>query len=256
MAFEDEGFRSPDLASWIATTRSRFEDWFDLVDSFNQEAMKILLAIKPSQSENQQLVASLLYRRALQSFQGAVLMAERGMIVDALTLVRSCAETAIAIGSVAGDEKFVDVLVEANDEAILTYSNVLLNDPESRQFFTPEQLNNLKQTVAEIRSKYSGSGPRRIKWAQAAINAKMTALTCSTFGDFRQSSITTKSATRRSRPNPLLFQRRISVIRPLTAMLALESEKPISSIMSEQTWFEIVGTRLQDQSKDNDPFAL
>ena len=33
-------------------------------------------------------------------------------------------------------------------------------------------------------------------------------------------------------------------------MLALESEKPISSIMSEQTWFEIVGTRLQDQSKD------
>jgi hypothetical protein len=138
--------------------------------------MKILLAIKPSQSENQQLVASLLYRRALQSFQGAVLMAERGMIADALTLVRSCAETAIAIGSVAGDEKFVDVLVEAHDEAILTYSNVLLNDPESRQFFTSEQINNLKQTVAEIRSKYSGSGPRRIKWTQAAINAKMTAL--------------------------------------------------------------------------------
>jgi Family of unknown function (DUF5677) len=90
--------------------------------------------------------------------------------------VRSCAETAIAIGSVAGDEKFVDALVEAHDEAILTYSNVLLNDPESRQFFTSEQINNLKQTVAEIRSKYSGSGPRRIKWAQAAINAKMTAL--------------------------------------------------------------------------------
>src|SRR5260370_35572255 len=69
MAFEDEGFLSPDLASWIAATRFQFKDWFDLVDSFNQEAMKVLLAIKPSQSENQQLVASLLYRRALQSFQ-------------------------------------------------------------------------------------------------------------------------------------------------------------------------------------------
>jgi hypothetical protein len=33
-------------------------------------------------------------------------------------------------------------------------------------------------------------------------------------------------------------------------MLALESAKPLRSIMSEQTWFEIVGTRLQDQSKD------
>jgi hypothetical protein len=35
-----------------------------------------------------------------------------------------------------------------------------------------------------------------------------------------------------------------------SATLALESAKPLLSIMSEQTWFEIVGTRLQDQSKD------
>ena len=35
-----------------------------------------------------------------------------------------------------------------------------------------------------------------------------------------------------------------------SATLALKSAELLLSIMSEQTWFEIVGTRLQDQSKD------
>ena len=70
MAFEDDGFLSPDLVAWTATARAQLKEWFDLVDSFNREAMKILFAIKPCQSRNQQLVPALLYRRALQSFQG------------------------------------------------------------------------------------------------------------------------------------------------------------------------------------------
>ena len=48
--------------------------------------MKILPVIEPSLAKIQELDAFLLYRRALQSFQGAVLMAERGMIADALTI--------------------------------------------------------------------------------------------------------------------------------------------------------------------------
>ena len=39
-------------------------------------------------------------------------MAERGMIAEARSLVRSCAETAIAIGCLAIDDKFVDALIE------------------------------------------------------------------------------------------------------------------------------------------------
>jgi hypothetical protein len=69
MAFDD-GFLSSDHVAWTARTRAQFKEWFDLVDSFNREAMKILLAIKPCQSKNQRLVAASLYGRALQSFRG------------------------------------------------------------------------------------------------------------------------------------------------------------------------------------------
>src|SRR5260370_32557877 len=105
MVLDGVGFLSTDMVAWTAKTRAQFKEWFDLVESFNREAMKILFAIKPRQSINHQLVAASLYGRALQSFQGAVIMAERGMIADARSLVRSCAETAFAIGSLTVDAK-------------------------------------------------------------------------------------------------------------------------------------------------------
>jgi len=181
MAFEDDGFLSPDLVAWTATARAQLKEWFDLVDSVNRKAMKILFAIKPCQSRNQQLVPALLYRRALQSFQGAVIMAERGMIADARSLVRSCAETAIAIGCLAIDDKFVDALIEAHQSHRLHHANAILNDPESRQELTGEQVNNLQQVVAEVTGQYQRPRPHGIIWEQAARNAKMTALYDTTY---------------------------------------------------------------------------
>jgi hypothetical protein len=50
MAFEDDGFLSFDLVAWTTTTRTQFKDWFELIESSNREAMKVLLSLKPSQT--------------------------------------------------------------------------------------------------------------------------------------------------------------------------------------------------------------
>jgi hypothetical protein len=57
----------------------------------------------------------------------------------------------------------------------VTYSNVLLNDVESRTLLTPEQIGNLEETIADVKRRYPKSNPQRIKWAQAARNAGMSA---------------------------------------------------------------------------------
>jgi hypothetical protein len=103
-------------------------------------------------------------------------MTSHGMITDGRILVRSCAETAIAIGSVAVDEKFVDDLIENHEKHRLSHANVLLNDPDSRQELTQEQIKNLQQVVAEVTGKYEAPRPRNINWDQAAKKANMTAL--------------------------------------------------------------------------------
>jgi Family of unknown function (DUF5677) len=176
MAFEDEGFLSSELTDWTSATRAQFKDWFELVYDLNRDAMKLLSAIKPEPNQKREWVASLLYRRALQSFQGAVVMSERGMITEALTLVRSCAETAIAVGGVVTDEIFIRDLIEDHHKHRLSYSTAILTDPESAPFLTPDQIKNLEQVVAEVKGLYQPAGPRRINWEQAARKAKMTDL--------------------------------------------------------------------------------
>jgi hypothetical protein len=65
--------------------------------------------------------------------------------------VRSCVETAIALGNVVINPKFVDLLIESHFDALVTYSNVLLNDVESRALLTPEQIGNLEKTIADVK---------------------------------------------------------------------------------------------------------
>jgi hypothetical protein len=158
MAFEDDGFLSPDLADWTTATRDQYKDWFELVDDLNREAMKVLYAVNPSLTNNRELIASLLYRRALQSFQGAVLMIECGMISDALSLVRTCAETAFVMGWAANDKKVVDALIEDREHR-LTSANLYLNDPENSQVATNEKIGKLQHVLAEVKGRYQEQDP-------------------------------------------------------------------------------------------------
>jgi hypothetical protein len=176
MAFSEIGFLSPSLADWSKAARSQFKDWFDLVDGLNKEAVKLLPAIEPDRTKTPEIVVALLYRRALQSFEGLMLMAERGMVADALALGRSCAETAIAIGGVLTDAKFIELLIEDDAKRRLTYANVILFDNELRGELSSEWVANLQRVVSTAKSKYPAPGPRAIKWAQVAKDAKMSAL--------------------------------------------------------------------------------
>src|SRR5262249_14642669 len=66
---------------------------------------------------------------------------------------RSCAETAIAIGCLAIDEKFVNALIEDRDKHRLTSANVRLKDPASRQLLTKEDTGKLESVVAEVKRR-------------------------------------------------------------------------------------------------------
>ena len=75
----------------------------------------MLLQNPPPLDNTKQLVVSLLLARTLTSYCAAILLARRGMVADARAIVRSCTESAIALGAMATINGFFDQMVEAHD---------------------------------------------------------------------------------------------------------------------------------------------
>ena len=171
--FDKQGFLFRcELDAWESNIRKAHPDWFSLVDDLNLEAMRICYVLQPSATDNRQLLATLLYCRALQSFQGAVLLAARGMPADALTLVRSCAESAIALGGVAHDEKFIEALISSSNKHQKTFINVYLGDTRLFGELTNEQQEYGKALVEQL----NGGALQGFKWEALATKVGMADL--------------------------------------------------------------------------------
>jgi hypothetical protein len=173
MVFSKRGFLSRhELNAWEDNIRETRPDWFSLIDDLNQEAMRICSTLHPSETDNRQLLAVMIYYRALQSFQGAVMLATRGMPADALTLVRGCAESAIALGGVALDSAFTESLIDSQNKHIKALANRLLNSKTICPGLTDEQKNQ-SQAVA---NQFNGVTLQGVNWDTLATNVGMSDL--------------------------------------------------------------------------------
>lgn len=173
MAFVDSGFLSSE-APWIDRIRREHGAWFDLISKLNRFAMSVLLREVPKIPE--ELYTATLYARAVSMFQGAILLAERGMAAESRSLVRGCAETAIALGCTRRDKSFPQKLDDDHDKYRVAMANDLLNLPKGDTNISQEQRADLRRLVSEISAQYQPPRPQRINWATASSTAAMTDL--------------------------------------------------------------------------------
>ena len=102
-SIRDTGFLSPRTADLVRMYRQRLPAWFDLIEALNalgQRQMNrgVEKAAKLASLDPINISARLLIR-TMSNFQGSVLLAERGMVVEPQTLVRSCYENSFWIGA-------------------------------------------------------------------------------------------------------------------------------------------------------------
>lgn len=180
LPFQTEGFLSAD-APWVSQTHERHAPWFALAGKLNRLAMSVLLREVPKVPA--ELYIATLYARAVEMFQGATLLAEPGMSAESRTLVRACAETAIALGCARRDKAFFEQFDEDHDKHRLSLANEILRLPESDPNVSAEQRADLRTLIAQISAQYKGAPPRRINWATAAITAGMTDLYTTVYRD-------------------------------------------------------------------------
>jgi hypothetical protein len=140
----------PSSASSNATTRKDFASWFNVADTFNNLAIRVLPEVKPSQSNNQQMLSAILFARTLTSFQAAIVLAERGMLADARTVVRAAAETTIILCALVKDASVCDLLIDRHFWHHRKLRNAYLNDSQAMAEMSAQEINEIKAVIAEI----------------------------------------------------------------------------------------------------------
>jgi hypothetical protein len=172
MTLAKQGFLSPDVEAFRTAVRTspRYAVWFEFAEELIREGLDILANHEVRRGDNQQLLLSGLFVRAHQSFQAAVILAEKGIVADARGIVRSAVETAIASIALAADPSFIDQMIGADGKHKITLARALLTDPDYKDRYSPGEIDKMEQTIKDLEAidKSSPRAPKAINWKEVA----------------------------------------------------------------------------------------
>jgi hypothetical protein len=114
--FEKLGFLGEGTRTSVELVRTENADWFKLADDLNEALMRVALTattLARTNSMASEAVAVRVLLRSCGTFQGVVLLTERGMVAEGRTLTRSLLEDTFAIAALHDNpDKFMAMLKE------------------------------------------------------------------------------------------------------------------------------------------------
>lgn len=110
-SIEKKGYLSKQITQWIEKHRKEYSEWFKLCEDINIFAHSTMFKMTIHNKYLPDIIAASLYIRSMSNFQGVILMAERGMINEAKSLLRCLLECEFAIVSVDKDKNVTDQFV-------------------------------------------------------------------------------------------------------------------------------------------------
>jgi hypothetical protein len=162
---KDVGFLSSELKPITADLRKLHATWFVFSGDVNRTGQRILAEFQPSGSVAvRDVVGIALLMRTLSNFQGTILMAERGMAVEAGTLARCCFENAFFLGALRSEgDKFVAEMQMTHLFSDKAMSRWLVQVPDRLQYAPRGAKQRLENLINEIRQQIPGFEPAVFK---------------------------------------------------------------------------------------------
>ncbi len=172
MSFEVDGFFSPEIERFRQAVLAdpSFKPWFDYAGGLNRVGFDLLRHASTPLDDRRLFTMYGHFIRAIHTFQGAILMAERGMIPNARILLRSGVESAIAICALAKDEALVDEMIAAHRLYQRKLARLVVDNPSYRSHYSDAEIASMRATIAEVDSIEATAGKKlkEINWADTA----------------------------------------------------------------------------------------
>lgn len=117
--FETEGFLGKGITAGIPTLREENKGWFELADDMNRTMMKAAVAATGAAKKGNwdpEAVATRIHLRACGTFEGVVLLAERGMVAQSRLLTRSLIEDSFGMAALYDSPtRYLELLKEDSE---------------------------------------------------------------------------------------------------------------------------------------------
>jgi Family of unknown function (DUF5677) len=172
MLFETDGFFSPEIDRFRAAVKTTdpFKAWFDYALGLNRIGLNLLKNAATPSTDPRRFAMHGHFVRVHQTFQGALILAERGMIPDARTLLRSGVESAIALHALANDPGFVDQMIAAHHLSQRKLARVVLNNPAYLASCSAKEIAEMHATITAVDAMEADpkKKPKDISWADVA----------------------------------------------------------------------------------------
>lgn len=103
-SIEKEGYLSKQITQWIEKHRKENSEWFELCEEINRFSHSTMFTMTIHNKYLPELIVASLYIRAMSNLQGIILLAERGMINEAKSLLRCLLECEFAVVAIDKDK--------------------------------------------------------------------------------------------------------------------------------------------------------
>ncbi|QRR10921.1 hypothetical protein FPJ27_32870 [Burkholderia sp. MS455] len=163
--FTEVGFLGDELTQFRANVRTAHAAGFHYMEQANALAMRIIWTLPLADLDEAMAHAIMCYARAVQNFQGVILMSERGAVTEARILLRSLAETLFLALGLFEKPDMLERLREDHAAHCKGVANAVIQMNIAGR--TGADLSRFEQTVAEVTAEY-GERPRSIKWSALA----------------------------------------------------------------------------------------
>jgi hypothetical protein len=162
MTILEDGFLSSEMPHWIEKHRDAHSELFLTANKINKAAQQLAAQTKFTITAEPTIEtdALALFMRALSNFQGAYILAERGLEVEAKVLARTCLETAFCLGALANDGyQVIEDMRQSAQRTRVKFINWVSGRPsildqfssEAKEF-SKEKSNQLKDVAASSSS--------------------------------------------------------------------------------------------------------
>jgi hypothetical protein len=172
MSFEIDGHFSPEIDRFrdAVRTTAPFKAWFDYALGLNRIGLDMLKNATTPLADRRLFTMYGHFVRTHQTFQGALLMAERGMVPNARILLRSGVESAIAICALTKDDSLVDEMIAAHHLSQRKYARLVVSNPDYSASYSSQEIAEMHATIAAVDEIEASSGKKLkdINWADTA----------------------------------------------------------------------------------------